>query len=164
MIEEWLTEKHNGYCWHIEKNKWEVIRAQIKRAVLWRSEGPAKEYQPYRLTDRLLKRLLAIYRKTGKVWTVEDFKQANEDRRDEARCKIRAAVAECLTDGRQISRATLAALTGCSPNTLKKHADLWKLFAIGSGEYNRGGLSGFVGPLFGKFRRRNRIFRFRSSG
>lgn len=91
LIEEWLTEKHNGYCWHIERNKWEVIRAQIKRAVLWRSEGPAKEYQPYRLTDRLLKRLLAIYRKTGKVWTVEDFKQANEDRRDEARCKIRAS-------------------------------------------------------------------------
>jgi len=138
LIEDWLTEKHNGFCRHIDQNKWETILAQIKRAVLWRGDGQAKEYEPYRLTDRLLKRLLAIYRKTGKVWTVEDFKQANEDRRDEARCKIRAAVDQCLNEGRQISRSTIAAMTGCSPNTLKKHADLWKLFAIGSGEYNRG--------------------------
>lgn len=138
LIEDWLTDKHNGFCNHIDKNKWETIRAQIKRAVLWRGDGQAKEYEPYRLTDRLLKRLLAIYRQTGKVWTVEDFKQANEDRRDEARCKIRAAVEQCLNEGRQISRSTLADLTGCSPNTLKKHADLWKLFAIGSGEYNPG--------------------------
>lgn len=138
LIEDWLTEKHNGFCRHLDKNKWETIRAQIKRAVLWRGNGEAREYEPYRLTDRLLKRLLAIYRKTGKVWTVEDFKQANEDRRDQARCKIRAAVDRCLNEGRQISRSTLAAMTGCSPNTLKKHADLWKLFAIGSGEYNPG--------------------------
>jgi hypothetical protein len=138
LIEDWLTDKHNGFCRHLDQNKWETIRAQIKRAVLWRGDGQAKEYEPYRLTDRLLKRLLAIYRKTGKVWTVEDFKQANEDRRDEARCKIRAAVDRCLNEGRQISRSALAAMTGCSPNTLKKHADLWRLFAIGSGEYNRG--------------------------
>lgn len=138
LIEDWLTDKHNGFCNHIDRNKWDTIRAQIKRAVLWRGNGQAREYEPYRLTDRLLKRLLAIYRKTGKVWTVEDFKQANEDRRDEARCKIRAAVDQCLNEGRQISRSTIAAITGCSPNTLKKHADLWKLFAIGSGECNRG--------------------------
>lgn len=138
LVEDWLTDKHNGFCRHLDKNKWETIRAQIKRAVLWRGDGQTKEYEPYRLTDRLIKRLLAIYRKTGKVWTVEDFKQANEDRRDEARCKIRAAVDQCLNEGRQISRSTLAAMTGCSPNTLKKHADLWKLFAIGSGEYNPG--------------------------
>lgn len=144
LIEDWLIDKHNGFCRHIDQNKWETIRAQIKRAVLWRGDGQAKEYEPYRLTDRLLKRLLAIYRKTGKVWTVDDFKQANEDRRDEARCKIRAAVDQCLNEGRQISRSTLAAITGCSPNTLKKHADLWKLFAIGSGEYNRGGGGGSV--------------------
>jgi hypothetical protein len=138
LIEEWLTEKHNGFCNHIDQNKWETIRAQIRRAVLWRGDGQAKAYEPYRLTDRLLKRLLAIYRKTGKVWTVEDFKQANEERRHEARCKIRAAVDQCLNEGRQISRSTIAAMTGCSPNTLKKHADLWKLFAIGSGDLNRG--------------------------
>ena len=138
LIEEWLTEKHNGFCRHIDQAKWETIRAQIKRAVLWRGDGQAREYEPYRLTDRLLKRLLAIYRKTGKVWTVEDFKRANEDRRDEARCKIRAAVAQCLSEGQQISQGTLKELTGCSVNTLRKHGDLWKLFAIGSGEYNPG--------------------------
>jgi hypothetical protein len=146
LIEDWLTEKHNGYCRHIDQKKWETIRAQIKRAVLWRSNGEAKEYEPYRLTDRLLKRLLAIYRKTGKVWTVEDFRQANQDRRDKARDKIQAAVSQCLSEGRQISRSTLASLTGCSPNTLKKHADLWRLFSIGSGEDNRGVAGGL--PLF----------------
>ncbi|MBX9692898.1 MAG: hypothetical protein K2Z81_10980 [Cyanobacteria bacterium] len=142
LIEHWLTEKHNGFCRHIDQNKWEEITAQIKRAVLWRGDGQAKEYEPYRLTDRLLKRLLDIYHKTGKVWTVEDFKQANDHRQEEARCKIRAAVAHCLEEGRQVSRSTLEGLTGCSPNTLKKHADLWKLFAIGSREYNRGGSGG----------------------
>ncbi|MBX9690253.1 MAG: hypothetical protein K2X27_26305 [Candidatus Obscuribacterales bacterium] len=139
LIEEWLTKKHNGFCRHIDQNNWEVIRAQIKRAVCWRGDGQVRDYEPYRLTDRLLKRLLAIFRQTGKVWTVDEFKQANDDRQEEARCKIRAAVAQCLEEGRQISRSTLEALTGCSPNTLKKHADLWKLFAIGSGEYNPGG-------------------------
>ncbi len=146
LIEDWLTEKHNGFCRHVDQNKREEVKAQIKRAVLWRGDGQAREYEPYRLTDRLLKRLLAIFRKTGKVWTVEDFKQANDDRQEEARRKIRAAVAQCLEEGRQISRSTLEVLTGCSPNTLKKHSDLWRFFAIGSGEYNRGG-AGAVGPL-----------------
>ncbi|MBX9772189.1 MAG: hypothetical protein K2X29_12505, partial [Candidatus Obscuribacterales bacterium] len=144
LIEQWLTDKHNGFCRHIDQDKWEEVKAQIKRAALWRGDGQAREYEPYRLTDRLIKRLLAIFRKTGKVWTVEDFKQANDDRQEEARCKIRAAVAQCLEEGRQVSRSTLETLTGCSPNTLKKHADLWRLFAIGSGEYNRGGSGGLA--------------------
>jgi hypothetical protein len=144
LIEEWLTKKHNGYCRHIDQNKWEEIRAQIKRAVLWRADEQKQEYEPYRLTDRLLKRLLAIYRRTGTVWTVEGFQRANEDRRDKARNKIRRAVSYCLSEGLQISRRTLATLTGCSPNTLKKHADLWKLLAMGSSEYNSGGAGGVL--------------------
>lgn len=139
LIEEWLINKHNGFCRHIDENKWADILAQIKRAVLWRRQKEQKDYEPYRLTERLLKRLITIYRKTGKVWTVDEFKQANDDRRDSARCKIRAAVEQCVNQGRQISRSVLASITGCSPNTLKKHADLWKHFAIGSGEYNPGG-------------------------
>ena len=93
---------------------------------------------------------MAIYRRTGKVWTIEDFQRANEERREEARNKIRRAVSYCVNEGLQISRATLATLTSCSPNTLKKHADLWKLLAIGSGEYNSGGAESrlvFPSPL-----------------
>lgn len=147
LIEDWLTEKHNGFCRNIDQEKWETIRADIKRAVLWRADGSLPEYEPYRLTDRLLKRLIALYRKTGKVWTVADFRKANEDRRDEARCKIRAVVAECLEHGWQISRNSVAAMTGCSVNTVRKHADLWRLFASRSGDHSPGGLGGSSCPL-----------------
>jgi len=147
LIEEWLTEKHNGFCRHIDQDKWETIRADIKRAVLWRASGSLPEYEPYRLTDRLLKRLIALFRKTGKVWTVADFRKANEDRRDEARCKIRAVVARCLDNGWQISRNSIAAMTGCSVNTVKKHADLWQLFSTRSGDYSPGGLGASLACL-----------------
>lgn len=142
LIEEWLSEKHNGFCRHIDQDKWETIRADIKRAVLWRASGSLPEYEPYRLTDRLLKRLIALFRKTGRVWTVADFRKANDDRRDEARCKIRAAVGQCLEFGWQITRNSIAAMTGCSVNTVRKHCDLWTLFSTRSGEYSPGGLGG----------------------
>ena len=141
LIEDWLKEKHNGFCRHLSQDKWETISSQIKRAVLWRGDGEAREYEAYPLTDRLLKRLLAIFRKTGRVFTVEEFKKANDDRRNTARSKIQEAVSLCLTEGRQVSRKTLQALTGCSPNTLRCHGDLWKLFAAGSGVCNSGGVS-----------------------
>ncbi len=144
LIEEWLEKKHNGYCRHINQNKWEIIREQIKRAVLWRGDLQEQEYEPYRLTGRLLKRFLAIYRKTGRIFTVEEFQKANERSRETARNKIQQAVSDCVTEGRQISRSTLEKLTGCSPNTLKKHGDLWRLLAIGSGEYNSGGRGALV--------------------
>ena len=144
LIEEWLEKKHNGYCRHINQNKWEIIREQIKRAVLWRGDLQEQEYEPYRLTGRLLKRFLAIYRKTGRIFTVEEFQKANERSRETARNKIQQAVSDCVNEGQQISRSTLEKLTGCSPNTLKKHGDLWRLLAIGSGEYNSGGVGELV--------------------
>lgn len=139
LIEEWLTKKHNGFCRHIDQNKWEEIKAQIKRAALWRGDGQAREYEPYRLTDRLLKRLLAIFRKTGKVWTVEEFKQANDDRKEEARQRIAEAVAIMQQQGRLITIAAVARESGAEWRTVKKHSDLLTRCV---GEYNRGGSGG----------------------
>jgi hypothetical protein len=74
---------------------------------------------------------------------MEDLKKANDDRQEKARSKIKRAVGDCLQQGRQVSRKTLEAITGCSPNTIRKHSDLWKLFAAGSGVL----ISGGRGPL-----------------
>jgi hypothetical protein len=143
LIEHWLTQKHNGFCRHIDQNKWEEITAQIKRAVLWRGDGQAKEYEPYRVTDRLLKRLMALYRKTGKLWTVEEFEKANHDRRLEARARIAEAIINLEDQGRLITIAEVARQAGSHWSTVKKNVDL---LAPSLGEYNRGG-GGGLGAL-----------------
>lgn len=139
LIEEWLSQKHNGFCRHIDQNKWEEIRAQIKRATAWRREEKYKERTPYPLTERLLKRLLVHYRKTGKVWTVSEYEQANIDRMDDARERIKAAVLELEARGELLTISAIAREAGASRNTVKRHRDL---FACWSGEYNRGGGGG----------------------
>jgi len=149
LIEHWLKEKHNGFCRHIDQNKWEEITAQIKRAVLWRGNGQAKEYEPYRLSERLLKRLIALYRKTGKLWTVEEFEKANHDRRLEARARIAEAVVTLEDQGRLfLTFAEVARQAGAHRSTVKKNADLLTRCL---GEYNRGGSGGLgaVLPSFG---------------
>ncbi len=156
LIEEWLKKKHNGCCRHITEGNWKEVGEQIRRATIWRREEKYKERSPYPLTERLLKRLLAHYRQTGKVWTVEEYKTANEGKLANARQRISEAVAQCLQSGQQISRKTLEKLTGCSPNTLRKHGDLWRLLATGSHVYNRGGRGGSV--LFGGSASEKEIF------
>lgn len=141
LIEEWLSQKHNGCCRHIDQNKWEEIRAQIKRATAWRRDEKYKDRTPYPLTERLLKRLLAHYRQTGKVWTVSEYEQANIDRMDDARERIKAAVLELETRGELLTISAIARESGASRNTVKRHRDL---FACWSGEYNRGGMGALV--------------------
>ena len=141
LIEEWLRQKHNGYCRHIDQNKWEEIQSQIKRATAWRRDEKYKDRTPYPLTERLLKRLLAHYRKTGKVWTVTEYEQANIDRMADARERIKAAILEMEETGELLTISALAREAGASRNTVKRHRDL---FACWSGEYNRGGGGGSV--------------------
>jgi hypothetical protein len=136
LIEEWLRQKHNGYCRHIDQNKWEEISAQIKRATAWRRDEKYKDRTPYPLTERLLKRLLAHFRKTGKVWTVTEYEQANIDRMADARERIKAAILELEATGELLTISAIAREAGASRNTVKRHRDL---FACWSGEYNRGG-------------------------
>lgn len=141
LIEEWLNQKHNGYCRHIDQNKWEEIRAQIKRATAWRRDEKYKDRTPYPLTERLLKRLLAHFRKTGKVWTVTEYEQANIDRMADARERIKAAILELEATGELLTISAIAREAGASRNTVKRHRDL---FACWSGEYNRGGTGAAV--------------------
>jgi len=136
LIEEWLTQKHNGCCRHIDQDKWDEIRAQIKRATAWRRDEKYKERTPYPLTERLLKRLLAHYRRTGKVWTVSEYEQANIDRMADARERIKAAILELEATGELLTISAVARAAGAGRNTVKRHRDL---FACWSGEYNRGG-------------------------
>lgn len=134
LIETWLSEKHNGYCRHLEAGNWQTVKEQIERAVNWRRDEPQVTERPhYPLTDRLLKRLTDLYKKTGKLWDIDKLAQANIDRSDEARHRIAVAVRQCVDNGWQITRNSLAKVAGSSPNTVSKHKDLWFLLSTGSG-------------------------------
>lgn len=137
LIRAWLEKKHNGYCNHINRGKWQKVEAQIERACRWRRPtGTLRVRTPYALTERPLERHIALYKQTGRVWSMEDFEKANIKRSDEAREKIRAAVHLLIDEGRQITRNELARVSGCSPRTVSKHRDLWFLLATGSRDLN----------------------------
>lgn len=156
IITEWFERSHNGFCEAINRGDWASVEQDIRRACYWTARAPQKrDYQPYPLTDRLLDRLIQL-----KTLTVEDLKEANDKREDEARAKIRRAVDHCLAAGMQISRKTLERLTGCSPNTLRRHGDLWRLFAAGSGVCSSPRSGPSSGPGFSRASQEN----FRESG
>jgi hypothetical protein len=137
LIRAWLEQKHNGFCRHINNGEWKEVDAQIRRACLWRNEN-LKEQQPYPLTERAIETLIDRSKATGRLWSMEDLKRGNQRREVIARSKIKQAVAEMIRSGQQITRNGLAARSGCSPNTVSKHRDLWFLLATGSGDLNRG--------------------------
>ena len=132
-----MEQKHNGFCRHINNGEWKEVDAQIRRACLWRNEN-LKEQQPYPLTERAIETLIDRSKATGRLWSMEDLKRGNQRREVIARSKIKQAVAEMIRSGQQITRNGLAARSGCSPNTVSKHRDLWFLLATGSGDLNRG--------------------------
>ena len=141
LIEQWLRDKNNGKCRHINEGNWGIVQEQIRRAVLWRRKTADQVREPYRLTDRLLKRLVALYRKTGKIWTIEEFEKANHDRRLEARARIAEAVVTLEDQGRLITIAEVARQAGSDWRTVKRHSDL---LACSVGEYNLGGPGALV--------------------
>ncbi len=128
LILAWLEEHHNGFCNHINRGKWHKVQAQIKRAVKWRRPSGAVQVRtPYPMTERLMERLIALYKATGRVWSVEDLKKGNDGREEGARKKIREAL-QLLTDqGRRVTGRQLMRLTGCSYHTVKRHSDIWKI-------------------------------------
>lgn len=141
FLKNWLEQNHNGQCRHINGGDWKTVEAHIYRVVNWqRSElRTLSNYEPYKRTERAEEKLYELFLRTGRIWTMEDLKKANDDRQEKARSKIKRAVGDCLQQGRQVSRKTLEAITGCSPNTVRKHADLWRHFAAGSGVLISGG-------------------------
>ncbi len=138
LIRAWLEKKHNGFSGHVSAGNWQTIEADIERAVTWRADGTAQAHEPYALTERAQDVLIARTRQTGRVWTMDDLKKGNDRREKQARQKIRRAAAAMAAAGEQLTRNAIAQRSGCSPNTVSKHQDLWNLLTSGSGDKSRG--------------------------
>ena len=142
LILEWLKEKHNGHSEAINLEQWSEVEAQIERACYWTAKGSqVKQRESYPITERLVDRLCETQ------LTPEDFKKANRRKEGAARSKIKRALAQCVDEGSQVTRNRLALISGCSPNTVSKHADLWVLLSAGSHAYITGGLGGSCGEV-----------------
>lgn len=143
LITRWLEEKHNGQSEDINRGRWGEVSADIERATAWTKQAPViPEYEPYRLTDRLLKRLQWLYSKTGKLWTIEELAKANIDRSQDARQRIAVAVAQLEAEGMILTRAAVARRAKAHRSTVVKNLDLLTLCL---GEYIAGG-EGAVSP------------------
>ena len=124
LIEQWLNKSHNNKCRHINEGRWEIVKDQIERAVIWRPKKEEKPREPYLLTDRLLKRLIALYRRTGRIWSIEMFEKANQNRKLEARARIAETICVLEDEGTQISIAEVARRAKADWRTVKKNWDL----------------------------------------
>lgn len=124
LIEAWLRKKHNGLCNHINRDQWAAIEADIWRAVFWRRQQGYQAYSPYPLTDRLLKRLLEVYNKTGMLFEIDRMAQANNSRLEDARSRIKKAIKELLEEGKVITKSEIARRAGANRATVSKHSDL----------------------------------------
>jgi len=143
-IAAWLESNHNGQSKAVNRGAVRIVAGEIERATKWTSQGALikEKYEPYPLTERLLKRLEWLYQKTGKLWSIEELQKANIDRSLDARHRIAIAVAQLEAEGAQISRAAVAKQAGASRNTVSKHSDL---LAKCSSVYN-GGAGGLLSP------------------
>lgn len=142
LIESWVSEKHNGYCRHLEVGRWQTVKEQIERAVTWRRDEPQVYERPhYPPTERRIKAQMRFYNRSGRVLSPDKMADSNTERMDDARHRITEAVRQCTDNGWQITRNKIAELSGCSPNTVSKHKDLWFLLSIGSGVFITRGAS-----------------------
>lgn len=143
LILEWLRDKHSGHSETINLGQWSEVKAQIERACYWTAKGTQiKQRESYPITERLIDRLCETN------LTPEDFKKANRRKEGAARSKIKRALAQCVDEGSQVTRNRIALISGCSPNTVSKHADLWVLLSAGSHAYITGGLGGSFEDVF----------------
>ena len=144
-IEGWLEKNHNGQSKAVNCGQWSEVASQIDRATSWTRQTPLviEKYEPYPLTDRLLKRLEWLYQKTGKIWTIEELEKANTDRSQDARHRIAVAVAQLEAQGQLITKSAVARRAGACRKTVIKNADL---LACCGGVYN-GGAGGCLWSL-----------------
>jgi hypothetical protein len=124
LIEAWLRKKHNSQCNHINREHWKEIEADIWRAVFWRRQQGYQVYSPYPLTDRLLKRLLEVYNKTGLLFEIDRMAEANNSRLQDARSRIKKAIEELVEEGVVLTKAEVARRAGANRRTVAKHSDL----------------------------------------
>jgi hypothetical protein len=135
LVLAWLKEKHNGLCSHINRGNWQKVEADIRRSVKWRRPSDSlRVMEPYPMTERAIDTLIARSRATGRTWTQDDLKKGNDGREEKTRAKISAALNKLIQDGGRIGRNELARVSGCSPNSVSKHRDLWLLLTAGSGD------------------------------
>ncbi|MBX9723626.1 MAG: hypothetical protein K2X81_19635 [Candidatus Obscuribacterales bacterium] len=127
LIEAWIKEKHNGKCRHINQGNWRRVLNQIRGAAYWRKNKEEWVREAYPLTSRLLKRLVAIYRRTGRIWSIAQFENANRDRRIGARGRIRDAIVSLKEEGKLITIAEVIRRAKSHYATVKKN---WDLLAV----------------------------------
>lgn len=131
LISAWIEAKHNGFCNHINRAKWQKVDAQIRRAVKWRRPSGAVQVRtPYPLTERSIERLIALSKSTGRTWSMDDLKKGNDGREEEARKKIREAVHLLTAQARRVTLRQLMRLTGCCNKTIKRHLDIWSISPV----------------------------------
>ncbi len=144
LIKETLAQKHNGLSEEINKERWSEVEADIQRAVSWTSQTPlVKEYEPYKLTEKLLKRLEWLHKRTGKLWSIEELEKANIDRSLDARQRIALAVAQLEAEGSEIDIAKVSRRAKACNKTVAKNRDL---LCSRGGEYIAGGAGGLAAP------------------
>lgn len=139
MLIGWLRAKHNGFCNHINRGNWTTVEAQVHRAVKWRRQISSTERIPYPVTENVVERLMVVSKATNRTWSLDDLRRGNEGREEIARKKIEAAVRQALQEGGKVTCRGLARLSGCSPNTVRRHRDIWFEYAWlpnGSGDKN----------------------------
>ena len=137
LIEAWLKENHNGKCRHINQGNWRVVNDQIHRAVFWRRNKEHWVREPYPLTSRLLKRLVALYKTTKRIWSIEQFEKANQDRKLEARARIAEAIVSLKEEGLLITIAEVARKAKAHWTTVKKNWDLMAVVLVPTVEENQ---------------------------
>ena len=149
LIKAWLAEKHNGHSEEVIKGRWSEIEADIERAAWWTNQRALigqnqKQYDPYQLTDRLLKRLKWLHKQTGKLFTIEELAKANIERSQDARHRIAVAVAQLEAENQEIDISKVARRAKACHKTVAKHRDL---LCSPGGEYIAGGEGGLSGSL-----------------
>lgn len=144
-ISHWLREKHNGHSETINSGRWRDVQSDIENACYWTPKGSlVSERESYPLTDRLINRLCQT-----KVLTPDQYAKANRRREGTARAKIRAALNRMLAEGKHPTIRNLVQATSCRKETVKKHSDIWAIYATRTETRLSTGLGDLSGGLGG---------------
>ena len=144
-ISHWLREKHNGHSETINSGRWRDVQSDIENACYWTPKGSlVSERESYPLTDRLINRLCQT-----KVLTPDQYAKANRRREGVARAKIRTALNQMLAEGKHPTIRNLVQATGCRKETVKKHSDIWAIYATRAETRLSTGLGDLSGGLGG---------------
>ena len=144
-ISHWLREKHNGHSETINSGRWRDVQSDIESACYWTPKGSlVSERESYPLTDRLINRLCQT-----KVLTPDQYAKANRRREGAARAKIRTALNQMLAEGKHPTIRNLVQATGCRKETVKKHSDIWAIYATRTETRLSTGLGDLSGGLGG---------------